>query len=79
MDGIPSIEHMSQRILSPVANCQDMTFSYYQCVQKPDPRPSNIETGLWKCYAIWHSRSTPSQFGDGPPLSGSHCYANSKG
>ena len=31
---------MSQRILSPVANCQDTTFSYYHCVQKPDPRPS---------------------------------------
>ena len=79
IDGISSIEHMSQRILSPVANCQDTTFSYYQCVQKPDPRPSNIATGLWKCYAIWHSRSTPSPFGDGPALSGSHCYANSKG
>ena len=76
---ISSIEHMSQRILSPVANCQDTTFSYYQCVQKPDPRPSNIATGLWKCYAIWHSRSIPSPFGDGPALSGSHCYANSKG
>ena len=50
-----------------------------QCVQEPDPRPSNIATGLWKCYAIWHSRSTPSPFGDGPALSGSHCYANSKG
>ena len=43
-------------------------------MQKPDPRPSNIATGLWKCYAIWHSRSSPSSFGDGPALSGSHCY-----
>ena len=47
-------------------------------MQKPDPRTSNIATGLWKCYVIWHSRSTPSPFGNGLAVSSSHCYANSK-
>ena len=28
---------------------------------------------------LCHSRSTPSLFGNGPAVSGSHCYANSKG
>ena len=39
----------------------------------------NIATGLWECYAIWHSRSTPSPPGNGSAVSGTGCYANSPG
>ena len=46
---------------------------------KSDPRTSNIATGLWERYAIWHSRSTPSPSGNGSALSGTRCYANSPG